>query len=288
MVDPHRYSLSQEPSPAATHPVTIPTATRSHRSRSPGAAGDDRVRRCRSRTPTTRGSRRRRCSSTTTSMGALRAATIIDLAHGHRVPRPPHVRRRRPRRVVPPRRRPSQSRAVPRDLRAHRGGAHHPEAIERVAAECAEDLAADGVVYAESRLAPEEVVHADPTGRLSDGRRDRRDAPRVSTPGPTSASSCGLIVCAMRNRLTEQRRRCGAAVRNRDHGVVGFDIAGPEAGFPPGRAPRGLRHRPRRWAGHHHPRRRGRRHRFDPRSAPTAVRTARPRRAHRRRGRVRR
>ena len=34
-----------------------------------------------------------------------------------------------------------------------------PEALRRVAAECAEDLAADGVVYAEVRFAPE--LHSD-------------------------------------------------------------------------------------------------------------------------------
>ena len=106
-----------------------------------------------------------------------------------------------------------------------------PEAIERVAAECAEDLAADGVVYAESRLAPEEVVHADPTGRLT-----MDDAIIAMRRGFDSRADLGIemrtIVCAMRNHsLSADAAR--AAVWNRDHGVVGFDIAGPETGFPP-------------------------------------------------------
>lgn len=106
-----------------------------------------------------------------------------------------------------------------------------PEAIERVAAECAEDLAADGVVYAESRLAPEEVVHADRTGRLT-----MDDALAAMHRGFESRSALDIemriIVCAMRNgSVSEEAAR--AAVRGRDCGVVGFDIAGPEAGFPP-------------------------------------------------------
>jgi len=106
-----------------------------------------------------------------------------------------------------------------------------PEAIERVAAECAEDLAADGVVYAESRLAPEEVVTADPTGRLT-----MDDAIAAMRRGFDARSSLdieiGIIVCAMRNGDVSTQA-AEAAVRCRDHGVVGFDIAGPEAGYPP-------------------------------------------------------
>ncbi|GAA4861607.1 MULTISPECIES: adenosine deaminase [Saccharopolyspora] len=110
-----------------------------------------------------------------------------------------------------------------------------PEALSRVAAECAEDLAADGVVYAEVRYAPElfqergltldEIVRAVQEG-FRDGER------RAAAAGRTIR--IGTLLCAMR-----QNARSGEiaelAVRYRDAEVVGFDIAGPEAGFPPTR-----------------------------------------------------
>ena len=68
---------------------------------------------------------------------------------------PADHRRRRARRLVPARRRPQEARALPRDVRPHGRGHAGADAISRVAAECAEDLAADGVVYAEVRMAPE-------------------------------------------------------------------------------------------------------------------------------------
>ena len=102
-----------------------------------------------------------------------------------------------------------------------------PEAIERVAYECAEDLAADGVVYAESRYAPffstarglslQEVVDAV-------GRGFARAEPRHGI-------VVRQIVCAMRHR-TDSLEMARLAVANRDRGVVGFDIAGEEAGYP--------------------------------------------------------
>ncbi len=107
------------------------------------------------------------------------------------------------------------------------------DALVRVAAECAEDLAADGVVYAEVRYAPElstraglsldEVVEAILEGfRIGAARTSGR--PIVIR----------FLATAMRqaDRATEIAE---LALRHRDAGVVGFDIAGPEAGYPPGR-----------------------------------------------------
>ena len=101
------------------------------------------------------------------------------------------------------------------------------EAIERVAFESAEDLARDGVVYAESRYAPifstarglslQEVVEAVARGFTR----------AESTHGITVRQ----IVCAMRDR-TDSLEMARLAVANREHGVVGFDIAGEEAGYP--------------------------------------------------------
>ncbi|MGY1708137.1 adenosine deaminase [Geodermatophilus sp. SYSU D00758] len=112
-----------------------------------------------------------------------------------------------------------------------------PEAVHRVARECALDLAADGVVYAEVRMAPElataggtpieEVVEA-----MLDGyAQGAREAAAAGEP-----IVVGTLLCAMRqeDRWDEV---AGLVVRYRDAGVVGFDLAGPEAGFPPDRHP---------------------------------------------------
>jgi len=104
------------------------------------------------------------------------------------------------------------------------------DALHRVAAECAEDLAADGIVYAEVRFAPElhvgrglsldEVVEAVVTG-FEDGGHGRN-------------IRIGTLVTAMRH-AARSLEIAQLAVRHRDNGVVGFDIAGAEAGNPPTR-----------------------------------------------------
>jgi adenosine deaminase len=109
------------------------------------------------------------------------------------------------------------------------------DALARVAAEAAEDLAADGVVYAEIRYAPElsteggltldEVVEAQLEGfRIGMDRAAAAGRPIVVK----------VLVSAMR-QLARSVEIAELAVRHRDAGVVGFDIAGPEAGFPPTR-----------------------------------------------------
>lgn len=110
-----------------------------------------------------------------------------------------------------------------------------PEAIARVAAECAEDLAADGVVYAEVRYAPElstqrglsldEVMEA----WLDGFERGARSAAAAGNPIVIRA-----IVTAMR-QFARSVEIAEVSVRFRDRGTVGFDIAGPEDGFPPSR-----------------------------------------------------
>lgn len=104
-----------------------------------------------------------------------------------------------------------------------------PDSIERVAFECAEDLAADGVVYAESRFAPELVANGDNNMSLDDAIAAM--ARGFELAGPLGIE-LRIIVCSMRN-FTISAAAAAAAVRGRDLGVVGFDIAGPEAGFPP-------------------------------------------------------
>ena len=105
-----------------------------------------------------------------------------------------------------------------------------PEHIERVAAECIEDLAADGVVYAEVRMAPELCIEG---GLTPDEAVEAMLAgfERASADRPIEV---GLLVTAMRHaaRSTEIAE---VALRHRDQGVVGFDIAGSESGNPPSR-----------------------------------------------------
>lgn len=108
-------------------------------------------------------------------------------------------------------------------------------ALRRVAAECAEDLAADGVVYAEVRFAPElhvatglgleQVVEAVLAG-FAEG------AARAAAAGATIR--VGTLLTAMRH-AARSMEIAELAVRYRDAGVVGFDIAGQEAGYPPTR-----------------------------------------------------
>ena len=92
-----------------------------------------------------------------------------------------------------------------------------------------------------------------------------------------------LLVTAMR-QAARSVEIAECAVRWRDAGVVGFDIAGPEEGYPPTRHLDAFEHDPPRELPHHDPRRRGVRPAVDLGGAPVLRRrAARPRRAHRRR-----
>ncbi|MFB7587963.1 adenosine deaminase [Streptomyces sp. NPDC056169] len=109
------------------------------------------------------------------------------------------------------------------------------DALVRVAAECAVDLAEDGVVYAEVRYAPEqhleggltleEVVEAVNEGFREGERTARANGHRIRV---------GALLTAMRH-AARALEIAELANRYRDTGVVGFDIAGAEAGYPPTR-----------------------------------------------------
>jgi adenosine deaminase len=102
------------------------------------------------------------------------------------------------------------------------------EALERAAYEQAEDLSRDGVVYFETRFAPlfhtdkglshQQIVSAVLKG-LERGRKD-------------FGVRSGLIICAMRN-MNVSLEMAELAVDFRHRGVVGFDLAGEEGGYPP-------------------------------------------------------
>lgn len=102
-------------------------------------------------------------------------------------------------------------------------------AIRRIARELVEDCAAERITYLEARLCPtlltlgglevEEVIDAVAEG-LADGER-------------ATGTVARQIVCALRHRdVAEGIRLAEAAVACRGRGVVAFDLAGPEAGFP--------------------------------------------------------
>jgi adenosine deaminase len=104
------------------------------------------------------------------------------------------------------------------------------DAIERVAAECAEDLAADGIVYAEVRFAPE--LHINEGLSLDEVVEAVLEGFRIGSAG--RGITIGTICTAMRTQA-RSLEIAELAVRHREAGVVGFDIAGPESGFPPTR-----------------------------------------------------
>ncbi len=104
------------------------------------------------------------------------------------------------------------------------------KALKRVAREALLDWKKENIVYGEIRFAPilhvknglsmEQVVLAVLSG-LEEGKKE-------------TGISFGLILCALRNQSPNISLEVAQlAVAFRDRGVVGFDIAGEEAGFPP-------------------------------------------------------
>ena len=105
--------------------------------------------------------------------------------------------------------------------------------VVRVARECAVDLARDGVVYAEVRMAPELLtengltISAAIEAILEGFRAGEKEAQAEGNIIRVTSLLCGM----RQNKLSQEVAEL--AVKYRDKGVVGFDIAGPEDGFPP-------------------------------------------------------
>lgn len=108
-------------------------------------------------------------------------------------------------------------------------------ALRRVARESVLDLARDGVVYAESRYAPEQHLGA---GLTLEQVIEEVDAGFREGEEEAAAEGHPIVVrgllTAMRH-AAKSREIAELAVRYRDRGVAGFDIAGAEAGHPPSR-----------------------------------------------------
>ena len=102
-----------------------------------------------------------------------------------------------------------------------------PAALKRVAHEAVVDLAADGVVYAEIRFAP--LLHT--AGGLSPGAVMEAVVAGVAAGISDTGLAVGLIVDALRHR-PDSDRVAALAIEWMDRGVVAFDLAGPEAGYP--------------------------------------------------------
>jgi adenosine deaminase len=107
--------------------------------------------------------------------------------------------------------------------------------LTRVAREFVEDLHADGVIYGELRWAPEQHLGGGLTldqavEAVQLGIEEAIDA--VEAEG--GFIRAGQLVSAMRQN-DRGREIAELALRHRERGVVGFDTAGPEAGFPPSR-----------------------------------------------------
>jgi adenosine deaminase len=111
-----------------------------------------------------------------------------------------------------------------------------PQDLRRIAREFVADLAADGVIYGETRWAPEQHTRAGLTAAqaieaVRDGLAE----------GMAAAASSGReivvrqLVTSMRQVPDPSPEIAELALRYRDDGVAGFDLAGPEKGFPPQR-----------------------------------------------------
>src|SRR3954454_15151425 len=166
--------------------------------------------------------------------GGLRPATVVELAAavGHELPAtdPDTLRRW------------FEDSANSGSLERYLETFHHTVAVmqtaenlRRVARECVLDLAEDGVVYAEVRYAPEQhlvdglsleqVVEAVQHGFVEGQEQARHDGNPIVV---------RQLLTAMRHQA-RSREIAELTVAYRDQGVVGFDIAGAEAGYPPTR-----------------------------------------------------
>ncbi|MBF0673418.1 MAG: adenosine deaminase [Salinibacterium sp.] len=110
------------------------------------------------------------------------------------------------------------------------------QGLERVAREFVHDLVADGVIYGEIRWAPEQhLTRGLSLDEVVEAVQEGLDAGVTDAARSGHSIRVGQLVTAMRH-ADRGLEIAELAVRHRDNGVVGFDFAGAEAGFPPSRA----------------------------------------------------
>ncbi|MFE2061151.1 adenosine deaminase [Streptomyces sp. NPDC059467] len=106
------------------------------------------------------------------------------------------------------------------------------EGLRRVAEEYVLDLAADGVVYGEVRYAPELNVNGGLTlNEVVEAVQEGLAAGMAKAAAAGTPVRVGTLLCGMR-MFDRVREAAELAVTYRDAGVVGFDIAGAEDGYP--------------------------------------------------------
>ncbi len=163
--------------------------------------------------------------------GGLRPQTIIDLAKSHKVTLPESDPERLGTWFFEGANRGNLKEYL-RGFDITTGVMQTEEALQRVSYEMVEDMKRDGVVYVETRFSPlfhtrlglscEQVIESVLRG-LRDGSR-------------TFGVRFGLLICAMRNLPPSRSLKMAEyAVRYREQGIVGFDLAGDELGYPPKR-----------------------------------------------------
>lgn len=107
------------------------------------------------------------------------------------------------------------------------------EGLLRTAEEYVLDLAEDGVVYGEVRYAPELNVNGGLTlPEVVEAVQEGLAAGMAKAAAAGTPVRVGTLLCGMR-MFDRVREAADLAVAFRDAGVVGFDIAGAEDGFPP-------------------------------------------------------
>ena len=107
------------------------------------------------------------------------------------------------------------------------------EHVVRVARDFVNDLALDGVIYGEIRWAPERHLEQGLTlDGVVEAVQEGIEAGIADAAATGHSMKVGQLVTAMR-MTGDGLDIAKLAVRHRNNGVVGFDIAGPELGFPP-------------------------------------------------------
>ncbi len=103
------------------------------------------------------------------------------------------------------------------------------ENIERIAYEAAEDMHQNGIKFYEARFAPlysvnEQLTLTDVIGAIHSGFNEAEANYGIKS---------GVIVCGMRNDPESVKLLANEVIKNIHKSIIGFDIAGPEMGYPP-------------------------------------------------------